>query len=105
MKTTKELVKKFYIEHGWISSSVDMSIVYGTISKQNFNVKERNDIIGRTFDSRISLDSSLLFDKFEDAVNKFMEVSKKLKGDLVNQMKEFEDNEKKLQTILKEVKK
>ncbi len=104
MSETK-LVKKFYIEHRWISDKVDLSIVYGTISKQNFNVKKQENIIGSTYDTRIRLDSSLLFDNFKDAVKEFIKISEKLRGDLADQIKEYEKREKLLKGILKEVNK
>ncbi len=62
-----ELEKKFIVEYGR-TSNPDLAIVYGTSSKQNFNVKKRDQIIGYSFMTRVPLNFSGLFDNFDDAV-------------------------------------
>lgn len=77
-----KLVKMYYIERRVFQPEVYFAILYGTVGKVDFMVKRREYIVGDTYDTRISLDSSSLFREFTTAAQAFKEASYKSKDRL-----------------------
>ena len=98
-----KLEKKFIVEYGG-RSSPDLAIIYGTSSKQNFNVKKRDHIIGYSFMTRVPLNFSGLFDSFDDALifyKKSVEDKRRLWKDYIKSLDEDLDKIAELEALLK----
>ena len=90
-----ELIKKYYVSrHAYWSNTIDFSIVYGTVGKKEFTVKEQDCIIGNSSDIRIPLDSPNLFDNFHKAAERFIQRNAEMREQVLETLKEIDEADK-----------
>ena len=74
----KELVKKYYVEFSTYPSRLGFALLWGTVGKIKFMVKEQQEIVGSVWDKSIDVNSPYLFDNLDEARSKFGAVSNNL---------------------------
>ena len=85
-----KLVKKYYVEYSVFPPRLGFAIVHGTVGKLKFIKKDQETLVGSVWDTAINIDSSYLFDDFNLAKSKFLEVSNTLIERKTKEIKEIQ---------------